>query len=83
MKQFQFEIDGVERASRGHRVISGRATASSFRSAIADAAANFGDIKFTKEEAARLRKLSVGEILITALENSGSWHFQVLVERVR
>lgn len=83
MKEFQFEIDGVGRGGQTSRVITGRATAGGLLAALSDTARWFGDIKFTKSQLSTLKTLPAGGVLIKALENSGSWHFQVLIERVR
>ena len=83
MKQFQFEIDGVKRGGNASRVITGKATASGLLSAIQDAARWFGDTAAIEKEQVRLRDLPVGGLVITRLETSAHWHFQVLIERVR
>ena len=83
MKQFQFEIDGVKRGGNASRVITGKATASGLLPAIQDAARWFGDTAAIEKEKTRLRDLPVGGLVITSLETSAHWHFQVLIERVR
>ena len=83
MKEFQFEIDGVLKGGQESRLVTGKATASALLASIQDAGRNFGDTVTIEKEQARLRDLPVGGIVITALDASAHWHFQVLIERVR
>ena len=82
MKEFHFEIDGVQRGSTKSRIITGKATAGGLLSAIRGAARWFGDVVIEKAET-KLRNLPVGGIVVRSLKNSGSWHFQLAIRRVR